>query len=93
MPNNEIVKAVKNAARAIRFLERHGVSENHIPETLNVNVDTGDMHEIATAIDQLVCAAKVLSYQRLLDESLDTITRIYPTACYDTIDRLYSAAD
>ena len=82
MPNNEMVKAVKDAARVIRVLEKLNPNGDEIPETLEISVNTHEMSDVVDAIRTLSKIAKIRGAQQSLETALDTIARFYYSASY-----------
>ena len=81
MPNNEMIQAVKDAARAVRILEKLNPNGNEIPETLEFSVYT-DCTNLTITISELERFAKIRGAMQSLETALDTIARFYYSASY-----------
>lgn len=76
MPNNELIQAIKDAAKAVRVLEKMNPNGNEIPETLDFSVYT-DCTNLTIAIRELERIATIRGAQQSLETALDRITRFY----------------
>lgn len=81
MPSNEVASAIKDAAKALTFLEKVKPGDE-IPETLEISVNTSEIPDVINAIRTLSKIAKIRGAQQSLETALDTIARFYYSASY-----------